>query len=102
MTGQAKPVAEIIGRGELFIVAAALCAAAIGDLIDKSHSRRVNKILAYIAGGAAVVVLMLCSLFYVSASAGGENQPVVVATVSSAFYMVSVLTGAGSIALGEL
>jgi hypothetical protein len=98
--GKAATVTAVIGKGELFVVSASLCAAAVGDLIGKSHEDPGRRIFAYVAGGSAVVTLMLCSFLYVSASTA-SSEPQTVVSLSITFYVMAMLTGAGSIVLGE-
>ena len=47
---------QLVARGELLIIAAALCAGAIGDLIGRGTQRASAKI---VAGGACVMLLFL-------------------------------------------
>lgn len=86
----------------MFIVSAAICAAAIGDLIGKGHITKVNTVLAYATGGASVMILMMSSLFYANVTNSTGAGFEAVAVISIWFYVGSVLAGAASIMLGEL
>lgn len=102
LSGPIKSFAQVVSRGELFIVSATVCAAAIGDLVGKSHRDQFTTVIAYITSGAAVVILMLSSLFYANIVNSAGSAAFAVATTSASFYIVAVVVGAVSIVLSEL
>ncbi len=93
---------DIVGRGELLLISASICAAALGDLIGTSHQRKGTTIAAYIAGGSAVVILMLCSLLFASLPASPDPNGGAIAEISTLLYGVSVVSGGASILLGDM
>src|SRR5712691_3769846 len=64
--GGAATIDTLTGRGELLLVAAAISAAAVGDLVGSGPNLRPGKIL---AGGGAVMVLFAASAFFMDVTA---------------------------------
>lgn len=54
-------LSTIIGRGELLLIVAALCATAIGDLVGSTDHLQGWKI---VSGGACIVLLLLATIYY--------------------------------------
>jgi len=65
-TGGAHPFGTAIERGELVLLAAAMCGGSVGLLIGSGATLLISKI---ISGGAAIIILMFSSLYYADVSA---------------------------------
>ena len=66
----------ILDRGELLLITAALCAAAIGELFASPQVDGIVRLSKLIAGGAVVLILLFSSLYFAdvsSAHASGVN-----------------------------
>ena len=83
-------LAQLVGHGELLLIAAGLAARAIGDVIGSGDVRKIPKL---IASGAAVIVLVLASFYFSHVAASyALNQTVnidVVFFVSVWLYVIS-------------
>jgi hypothetical protein len=101
--GGGAGLTAIVGNGELLIVVAAMCAAAVGELLGSPESLRRSKIA---AGGASVILLMLSSLYYADVAAasatGAHIDAELVAISSMAFYFVGLICCASCVVLSEL
>ena len=89
-----------IDWGELLILAAAMCAAAVGELVPTGAAAPLRKIL---AGGGAIVVIVLASLYFADVSAATlANQHVqtdVIRTTSLWLFGTAVVSSGSCIAL---
>lgn len=101
--GSAPMLHELVSRGELLLITAALCARSCGELFGSNESQRVPKL---VAGGATIIVMLLAAIYFsdVTASyrASASLDVVVIARTSFALYAASVLVGASCILLSEL
>jgi hypothetical protein len=94
-------LASLLGKGELLLIAASISAAAVGSLIGGSKD---SLILKFVAGGGSVLLLGLTSLYYVDITlpAPGEIlNAAVISWTSLAIFGLSVIAGAGCVALEE-
>lgn len=102
---------SFLGRGELLLVAAALCAAAVGELLGTSPQFGAAKIL---GGGAAIIMLMIASYYFAHVSslyATFEVQQFALAsmpnvdkigTASGWIFAFAVLASGSCVALAEV
>jgi hypothetical protein len=100
--GVLPPWHETFGRGELLLIAAAMCATSSGELFTASGSSRLGKLL---AGGAAIVLLLVSASYFAEVSSSMRSQAaidtLVVAQLSLFLYACSFLSSAGCVYLSE-
>jgi len=93
-----------VARGELVLIAAAITAAAVGELFGAGTNR--FEIPKLFAGGAAIVILILASLYFADVSAvhqaGQKPDLAVVRTVSSWLFLFAVASSGSCVALAEI
>ena len=96
-------MSDLIGRGELLLVAAGIASAAVGELFGATPERRILKIL---AGGAAVIVLSVASYYFADVSAGyGSGDPIlplVVCHTSLWIFAFALISSSGCVALSQI
>lgn len=99
--GKEPALSDLLGRGELLLVAAGLTAGALGDLLGGDSRQRIWKL---VIGAAAVIVLSACSYYFADVSAGfakGEAiRTDVVSRTSIWMFVSAVITGAVCVGLG--
>lgn len=91
----------ILGNGELFVISVGLCAAAIGDLIDKGSGTAARKRAALLVGGAAVMIVIMASLLFAVLTYGPLVDARRVAHTSIVVYFSALFVGASSILIVE-
>ncbi len=100
--GNAVDFATLVSHGELLIVAAALSARGVGEIL---LARSPNSLTRTIVGGAALVILGLASLYFADVAAGHRSgdrlQIDVIRDTSLWLFGFSVATGGSCIALRE-
>lgn len=103
MRGWSPTFEALTGRGELLLVAAAISARALGDLIGSGVRMKVGKIL---AGGAAVLMLLIASFAYADVTAsllnGQSLEKAVISHISLALFGGAVGVGGGCVALAQV
>ena len=94
---------DAVARGELFLMTAALCGAAVGELFGVGGPVKIGKI---IAGGSAVVTLFFSALFYTEVSAaarrGSATNKVTVRNFSCVLFVLGVICSGACIALSKV
>jgi hypothetical protein len=101
MRGQDATLQALLGNGELLLVAAAISAAAIGEVIGSGKAYGAPK---FLAGGGALMILALASMQFADVAAAQalpSYRPGVVVWASQFFFIFAVITGAGCVALSE-
>ena len=86
----------LIGRGELLLVAVALCAGGCGEIF--SCKNRVGRTSLIIAGGACVVMILLAVTYYSDLTSAYRNNGFV--NVDVVIYYSLVIFGVSVIASG--
>lgn len=103
MRGGQASVEALTGHGELLLVAAAICATALGEIITDTSSRRIPKLVAV---GASVIILVFASLSFADIAAGQASGDKIestrVAWSSLTVLFFAVLAGGSCIALTEV
>ncbi|MBN4056090.1 hypothetical protein JYT20_00040 [Rhodothermus sp. AH-315-K08] len=103
LTRSGDPTLEnLLGGGELLLVAAAISAASIGYLVPGGKDRPVRRI---VAAGGAVIVLVMTSYYFADIAAAPVSPPLdtsVITLLSGLFFLFAVLAGAGCVALEEV
>lgn len=93
---------DVVGRGELLLITAALCARSCGELFTSAHSSSVDKI---VAGGAAIGVLLFTAIYYADVASAIRSSSKIdhqlVALVSLFMYCCAIVSGARCIHLSE-
>jgi hypothetical protein len=101
--GKTATIAELLQHGELYLIGAALCAAAIGELLGSGPRLRLWKI---ICGGAATVVLMFTALCFADVSAAWiENSTVelvVIRNTSIILFLCATISSGACITVAEV
>lgn len=107
--GRAPTPAEVLGGGDLYLVAAAACAAGIGELAGTRTSRPPPLQVATI--GFALLVVVFAALLFADAAAArrhanGTTAPAVpdpdsVATVSTWVMATAMVAGGACVGLAE-
>jgi hypothetical protein len=102
-TADPKPLLQVLlGHGELLLVATALTASAVGDLLGGASPRTTLKL---VSGAAAVLVLAAASYYFADISAGFANKETIrediVCKTSLWLFFFSVVTGAVCVGLSE-
>jgi len=104
LKGILPTVEAVVGHGELFLVAACICAAAIGELVGPNRAVGYRGVSRLVAAGGAVVLLALASFCFADVSAsyisGEPVQASAVCAVSLWLFLFAVLTSASCVALG--
>ena len=94
---------EVLGRGDLLLIAAILCGGATGELFASGTSYRMLRIIA--AGGAILILTFSAMLFGDLAAAQLSGQAVDslhIERMSTWFFGAAVVSGASCIALGGM
>ena len=95
-------LASLLGRGELLILASALCAAALGDLL---MSKKAKPWARLICGGSTLLSLVMSSLLFAAIAGtpakGQELDLVLVRDVSLWLFLLSLITCGSSVAVAE-
>src|SRR5262245_12879533 len=76
---------EGLGRGELLLIAAGLCASSSGELFTAPSSSRLGKIL---AGGAALLLLLISAGYFAEVAATLRSQTKVETVVVAQFSLM--------------
>ncbi len=92
---------SIAGRGELLLVAAAIGAAAMGELVPfKTRQRTVPKIL---VTGLTLVLVLISSMYFALITLGtSATDPTVVSSDSLLLFIFTILLSGCCVALSEL
>lgn len=100
--GASPTIAELVSRGELLLITAALCARSCGELFGSNDTQKLPRIL---AGGAAILVLLLAAIYFSDVTAlhraAVTLNTTVIANTSFVLYLSSVVVGASCIFLSE-
>ncbi len=88
---------ELISGGELFLISVALCASAVGDLIELNTDSEPIKTAAMVWSAAAVLNCIICSLLFAGLKDSPTADPQKLANFSILFYVVSLVVGASSV-----
>jgi hypothetical protein len=84
---------ELIRHGELLLIIAAICAAAVGELLGSGSRNRNAKI---VVGGASILILIVASYCFANISAAhlyeGHISLARVRDVSGALYLSGLVT----------
>jgi len=100
--GPLPSIDQLVARGELLLITAALCARSCGELFGSSDVQRVPKLF---AGGATVVVMLLAAIYFSDIAASYRAAAVldakVIGNTSLVLYVSSVIAGAGCVFLSE-
>lgn len=94
---------DLLGRGELLLISAGLCSAAIGELLGTGSKFATLKI---ISGGGCLLVLASASLSYANLAGKMSKNIIFSADVVShdslIIYLVGVVASASCVILAEL
>jgi hypothetical protein len=100
--GNTPPWIEIVGRGELLLITAALCARSSGELFSAGHGVPLEKI---VAGGAAIGVLLFTAIYFADVSSAVRSAALIdyklVSLLSVFLYLCAIVSGARCIYLSE-
>jgi hypothetical protein len=86
----------VIGNGEVFIIAAALCAGGLGELIGSGENLRTWKIM---SGGACVLLLLVSASSFAGLAEGGTFDRSAVVVSSLWIYGAAVISTGVSVLL---
>jgi len=89
----------VLGNGEMFIIAATLCAGGLGELLGSNDNLRTWKLL---SGGACVILLIMATLSFAGVSEGSTHDPTTVVVVSLWVYGGSVVSAFLSMLLAQV
>lgn len=96
----------ILDRGELLILTAALCAAAVGELLISPQVDGVVRVSKLVAGGAVILILLFSSLYYADVNAahvaGARQNLKVVRTSSLVFFSVAFFACGSCVLLAQI
>jgi hypothetical protein len=101
--GDPLPLKELLKDGELFLISAAVSAAAIGEVITKTASMLALRI--FVAGSSLLVILATTVWFAYIESASRDNETLnteAIATGSIALFVVGALLGACAMIVAEI
>src|SRR5438477_12826056 len=95
-----------LDRGELLIIAAALCATAVGDVLISPRIHGVVQVSKQVAMGAVVLILFFSSLYYAdinAAHAAGVRQDLrTIRRYSIALFLLAFFACAACVVLAEI
>jgi hypothetical protein len=104
IAGTSPNFVKLCGRGELFIVASAICAGSIGDLIVTAKPealRRTKVLLGILAGFTAAYCFTVYALIYARLSIGAVIDEREIANQSVVILIASVIIAVASRIVGS-
>lgn len=100
--GNTPPWNEIVGRGELLLITAAICARSAGELFAGRSGGEVEKIL---AGGGTLVLMLLTAIYFADVASAIRKKDVLdlgmVTYISLVVFVCAILSGGRCIYLSE-
>lgn len=93
---------DVTKHGELLLIASAICAAAIGDLVTSGAALKNWKA---IVAGCCLIVLCLSSFYFADISASVDDESLkddVVSRMSIILFAIAMISSAGCIVLSEI
>ena len=101
--GSVFSITALTAHGELLLVACAISAAAVGELVASGSILKIAKI---IVGGCSIIILSLASLYFADISAarlsGEILQNSVISRVTLILYSIALVSSGCCIALSEV
>lgn len=93
---------DLIGRGELLLITAALCARSCGELFSSDGGRKTAKV---VAGGSTMVILLLTAIYFADVASAVRTKTTIdsglVAGISIVTYISALVSGGSCIRLSE-